>query len=420
MSRLPSVDGDEDAWGDILNEYLLVGHHPDGTHKTAVFGIFNVHAFGAIGDGVTDDTSAIQAALNAAAPVGGVVWLTPTAHAYRCHGGLTIPPHVTLKGGYSGMRRGLQLWGEAARGSTLHVYTTDVFLTMSHNTILDGVEIFYPEQVTQGTPTPYGWTILVPSNQHGVTIRNITCPNPYQLLSVNADGILIDSIQGYPLMVGIKLGRVADVARITNIQFNPNVWAAAGASLRTWVQTTGFCLDIEQAEEFMVQNFFGYGYLRGIWFRENLSSTGFPGSYGSINNFGFDSVQEGIIVETRGVSNRQGVSLSNGRIIPFAGTVGARTGIKLSDTGTPQGPALSMSNVSFFGAHERSIWIQANSGVRMTILGGQSTEYTNEMVLCESATGVVRLVGVRSFNGIGPRINNLGGGNVSDTAPMAL
>lgn len=33
MARLPVVGGDDNAWGDILNEYLLVEHNTDGTHK---------------------------------------------------------------------------------------------------------------------------------------------------------------------------------------------------------------------------------------------------------------------------------------------------------------------------------------------------------------------------------------------------
>lgn len=415
MARLPIAGADGDTWGDILNEYLRVEHNPDGTHN---FGIFNVRTFGAKGDGITDDTPAIQAALNAAALVGGIVWLTPSTNAYRCNGPLTIPAHVTLKGGYGGMRRGLRLWGETPRGSILHVYTAGDFITMSHNSILDGVEIYYPSQVTQGTPIPYGWTINVPVNQHGVTIRNITSPNPYQFLYVNADGILVDGVQAYPLAVGIKLGRVADVPRINNIHFNGNMWSDATDSLRNWVQSAGVCLDLGKVEELMVNNFFGYGYLRGIWFRENLSDSAFPGNYGSINNFGFDAVQEGMLVQTRGVSGRQGMSLSNGRIIPFKGQVGARVGIKFSDTLPSLAPSMSISNVSFFGSHERSLWISPNSGARITLLGGQATEYTNEMILCQSASAVVRLVAVRSFNGVGARINNPAGGNISDTTPI--
>lgn len=35
MSRLPVPGSDDAVWGDILNDYLSVGHNPDGTHKNS-------------------------------------------------------------------------------------------------------------------------------------------------------------------------------------------------------------------------------------------------------------------------------------------------------------------------------------------------------------------------------------------------
>ncbi len=415
MARLPVVGGDVDDWGTLLNEYLLVEHRPDGLHNN---GIFNVRTFGAKADGQTNDSPAIQSALDAAEPVAGLVWLPPADNAYRCDDPLNIPGHVTLKGAYGGMRRGLRLWQETPRGSLLHVHTQDNFITLNHNTVLDGLEIYYPEQKTSGQPDPYGWTIRMPQDQHGATIRNLCCPNPYQFIYASADGFLIDGIQGFPLADGIVLNRVADVARLDNIHFNGNCWSDAQQSLRDWVQNNGVCLHLYGVEELMAHNLFAYGYLRGIWCSPYADDQNFPGNYGSLNNFGFDAVQEGILVEDRGISNRQGFTFSNGRIIPFRGEVGARTGLKLVDTVPGQGPAVSMSNVTFFGPHERSIWIEPNSAARIAIFGGQSTEYTHEMVLCQSSNASVRLVGVRSFNGNGPRVNNPGGGDVVDLAPM--
>src|SRR3990172_2010624 len=67
--------------------------------------IINVVEFGAAGDGTTDDTTAIQAALDAAytdsatAPQGRTVYLP--AGMFRTSAPLTIPPYVTLRGPYA-------------------------------------------------------------------------------------------------------------------------------------------------------------------------------------------------------------------------------------------------------------------------------------------------------------------------------
>lgn len=104
MPRLPLPGGDAGNWGEILNDFLEVEHDADGTLKdvarldevaglqtaiarvdpgatgavgdSLVIGpngpklvkdVFNVRAFGAVGDGVTDDTEAVRAAATALA-----------------------------------------------------------------------------------------------------------------------------------------------------------------------------------------------------------------------------------------------------------------------------------------------------------------------------------------------------------------
>ena len=77
----------------ILCGPLLAGANPPER--------FDVRGFGAVGDGIADDTAAIQGALEQAAKASPICFLPPGL--YRINGSLTVPAGVTLCGASGGV-----------------------------------------------------------------------------------------------------------------------------------------------------------------------------------------------------------------------------------------------------------------------------------------------------------------------------
>jgi hypothetical protein len=125
MTRLPQPGSDNGVWGNILNDFLSLEHGADGTLKIRSDGtlnayyqkpgtgipqsdlsaavqtqlstgnpVINVLAYGATGNGSTDDTAALQAALNAVPFSGGTVLLP--AGVYKVTSTLIIDKDNTV------------------------------------------------------------------------------------------------------------------------------------------------------------------------------------------------------------------------------------------------------------------------------------------------------------------------------------
>ncbi len=92
--RLPVVGSDDGTWGNVLNQFLEVSHTPDGKLKN-VLEVKNVLQFGAKGDGVTDDTAAIQSVLSETTSA-YVYFPGPATYLIDALTGLRVASHQTL------------------------------------------------------------------------------------------------------------------------------------------------------------------------------------------------------------------------------------------------------------------------------------------------------------------------------------
>ncbi|MEW5869163.1 MAG: glycosyl hydrolase family 28-related protein [Chloroflexota bacterium] len=74
MPRLPVVGADNNQWGSLLNEFLVVAHRPDGTLRSGS-SMLDVRDFGVVGNGVADDSVALNNCLKAASDDGKTVFI---------------------------------------------------------------------------------------------------------------------------------------------------------------------------------------------------------------------------------------------------------------------------------------------------------------------------------------------------------
>jgi hypothetical protein len=160
-------------------------------------GVLNVMDFGATGDGVTDDSGAIQDTLDAASAAGGGIAMLP-AGDYLLESPLAVASGVTLQG----VTRNVSTAGTEGSGSRLLARTTSGLglLTLASEAAVEGLSIFYPDQ-TGAVPYPPAITC----DGGRTVVRWVHLVNPWIGLAYTDDtnGHLVRGVTGQPLDSGI-------------------------------------------------------------------------------------------------------------------------------------------------------------------------------------------------------------------------
>ncbi len=183
----------------------------------------NARQLSAKGDGSTDDTKAVQAALEDARTNGPVCYLPPGV--YRLNGALTVPAGVTLCGASGGVPH-----SEHPIGAVLLAYggkgqpEGEPLITLKPNAVVRNLIIHYPEQ-TLPEVIAYPWSIRADGEL--CQILDVTLTNPYQAIDVGTkwnELHLVRNVFACPLKVGVYIDQCTDIGRIENVHFNPNFW----------------------------------------------------------------------------------------------------------------------------------------------------------------------------------------------------
>ncbi len=186
--------------------------------------LFNVKssAYGATGDGITNDTAAFQAAINAAETAGGGTVYVP-AGRYKISNHLSIGNNVELRGVNDGPRH----YGTSPRGSVLVAYehqgnaSGTPFISLALNAGVRGLSIFYPNQ-NYLTPSSYPATIQ--GNSTGNYVIDVTMPNAYTAIKMTQGNYYINYARGMGLNTFIDLSGITGTGYIENIMNTVGDW----------------------------------------------------------------------------------------------------------------------------------------------------------------------------------------------------
>lgn len=241
--------------------------------KTMTPADYNVRDFGAKGDGVTDDSTAFQTAIDEAFTAGGGIVSVPGApKGWVLAKPLLIRPNVTLKGFHAGPSDAHFLAQNDANtatnrkdplppvaGGLLIKQNRYPAIALSHNSGIQGLTFVYPDQVpytslpikvypptlqlrgvnrgdtVPGIPRTHGIREDGPISGRSVTIRDIGAINAYHILDITGGypinyqmaQITVDGLWGYPLSVGINIQNSLDTIMLHNIQFRPTFFHPA-------------------------------------------------------------------------------------------------------------------------------------------------------------------------------------------------
>ena len=257
----------------------------------------SVNSFGAKGDGHTDDTAAIQSAINAAGSAGGGSVVFNVAR-YFTTGTFVVPRGVVLCGTVEGPFdvAGVNPAMITIAPTLLITSTSGPFLTLQGlGAGVTDLLFHYPNQVASSAAAPnvYPYTILMSAS--GTKVSRSTVTNAYNFLDIEIGNVMAQDLFIGALNTGVNIGPAGgDHVTLRNL-VNQVFWdvlenATYPRPIDTWVLNNGTAL-VTGVADLEVSDFFVFSRFAGIV----LNGSGNCGS-GLGSDIDLDTVQYCIMV----------------------------------------------------------------------------------------------------------------------------
>lgn len=271
----------------------------------------NVKSYGATGNGTTDDTAAIQSAINYCINGGNSLYFP--AGTYLVSSQLNVTGTINIFG--DGIYRDVAnpptagtiiMCNFAGNGQN------GVFYVTGNSASFSDIEVTCRYQPADGsgwspatTPACF-YVYCAPYADSGETpkFHNVMCRGMSSgIVTHGATRLRADYIFGYTYGPLIQIDGSYDVVQVTNVHYWPFV---NGSNIANWVQTYVSAIDLGRVDNPNFSNIFIYGANRGIQFRDSASGINPPGgvSRSQWNNVGLDNVCYGVIAQSSSYSHQ--------------------------------------------------------------------------------------------------------------------
>ena len=264
----------------------LAHAEPAGALTNSGF-LYNVKdlPYGAVGDGVADDTAAINNALAAAgANGGGIVYLPPGQ--YKISNTLNVPGAVWFQGvGFIPLENanptGSVLWGTNPAASMVRMNGRGAHIS----------DIAFRQTQNPASPTVHQPAISVAASD--AYVERLFLYNVYDGIFMTPGAglgrLIIRQVHGQPLHYGIRVDGATDVVKITDIHF----WPYTGNYSAT--SASGIGILSQRNDNPHLSNIFCFGYSIGV----KLSNSGNgPTLRMRMSNADFDACGTGLLMES--------------------------------------------------------------------------------------------------------------------------